>query len=116
MFTDRIQKLAKEHNITIAQMLKDLGLGQGTFATWKKRGTIPNGETLFNLAAYFNVTVEYLLGKSEERTAGTKTGLTPKEYKIIKAYRAKPEMQAAVDTLLGVESGTDVSEDVAQLG
>lgn len=67
MFTERIQNLAKSKNIKIAQMLKDLNMGQGTFSTWKKRGTVPNGETLQKIADYFGVTVDYLLGKTDNK-------------------------------------------------
>lgn len=38
--------------------------------------------------------------------------ITKHEINIIKAYRAKPEMQAAVDKLLGVESGDTIIEDM----
>ncbi len=64
MITNIIQALADEKGVTIAQMLKDLHLGQGTFSTWKKRGTTPSGEHLSKIADYFGVTVDYLLGKA----------------------------------------------------
>lgn len=38
--------------------------------------------------------------------------ITKHEINIIKAYRAKPEMQAAVDKLLGVENGDTIIEDM----
>ena len=61
-FTERLEKIIKEKGITKNKMLKDLNFGTGTFATWKKRGTIPNGDMLSKIADYFNVTTDYLLG------------------------------------------------------
>lgn len=119
MFTERIQNLAKSKNIKIAQMLKDLNMGQGTFSTWKKRGTVPNGETLQRIADYFGVTVDYLLGKPDEKEPEPRERIffsyakESEEFHrllepIIKdptpiqtAYdKASPEIQAAVRKLL----------------
>ena len=54
-------------------MLNDLHFGAGTFATWEKRGTVPNGEILSKIANYFNVSTDYLLGneqiKSPDKTS-----------------------------------------------
>lgn len=65
MFTERIKELANRDGITIAQMLRDLGMGHATFSAWVKRGTIPNGEALQKIANYFDVSVDYLLGKKD---------------------------------------------------
>lgn len=61
MFIESVQELVAKKGITVAKMLKDLGLGQGTFSTWKQRGTVPGGETLRKIADYFDVSVDYLL-------------------------------------------------------
>ena len=38
--------------------------------------------------------------------------ITPHELNIIRAYRSKPEMQKAVDTLLGIEHNGDIIKDI----
>lgn len=38
--------------------------------------------------------------------------ITPHELNVIRAYRAKPEMQKAVDTLLGIEHNGDIIKDI----
>lgn len=40
-----------------------------------------------------------------EEAVNNELPLTPHEKKVITAYRSRPEMQTAVDTLLGVEKG-----------
>ena len=66
VFCERVRKLIDERKINVNRFRTDLGLGVSTFATWEKRGTIPNGETLEKIADYFNVSVDYLLGKEKE--------------------------------------------------
>lgn len=60
-FTDTLQLLISEKGITKNKMLTDLELGTGTFNTWLKRDSLPNGDTLVKIAKYFNVSVDYLL-------------------------------------------------------
>lgn len=66
VFTDRVSMLIKERGISKSAMLKDLHMGSGIFATWEKRGTIPGGDTLGILAEYFQVSVDYLLGRTND--------------------------------------------------
>ncbi len=49
-------------------------MGQGTFSTWKTRGTVPSGATLQKIAEYFGVSVDYLLGKSEQKEKPSEEG------------------------------------------
>lgn len=65
MFISRLIGLISEKGISKNKMLKDLGLGAGTLATWQARNSIPNGEILSRLADYFNVTTDYLLGNTD---------------------------------------------------
>jgi transcriptional regulator with XRE-family HTH domain len=59
---DKIEQLCKKRNISIAKMLSDLNLARGIANNWKKRGTMPNGETIIKIANYFGVSSDYLLG------------------------------------------------------
>lgn len=43
---------------------KDLGISSGTISQWKN-GSIPSGEKLIQIAEYFNVSVDYLLGRED---------------------------------------------------
>lgn len=65
-FIENVLGLIDKNGITKNKMLKDLGMGTGTFNTWEKRGTIPSGETLSKIAAYFNVSIDYLLGNEQK--------------------------------------------------
>jgi transcriptional regulator with XRE-family HTH domain len=65
MFLDRFNNLVKLKGITINQALIDIGLNTSSFVNWKQRGTVPSGETLIKIADYFKVSVDYLLGQSD---------------------------------------------------
>lgn len=66
MFIETLKGLMSEKKVTTNKMLTDLGLGKNSMINWTKRGTIPNGETLQKLADYFNVSVDYLIGKEKK--------------------------------------------------
>lgn len=41
----------------------ELGVSSATLTKWKN-GSIPNGETLIKISEYFNVSIDYLLGRT----------------------------------------------------
>lgn len=66
-FISRIEELLKNRRIQKNKMLSDLNLSVNSFTNWKNRGTVPSGDTLQKIADYFGVTVDYLLGKEQEK-------------------------------------------------
>lgn len=66
MFYDIFDDLCKRSGRPVSKVRKDLGISQSTVASWKSRGLTPKAETLQRLSEYFNVSVEYLLGKKDE--------------------------------------------------
>lgn len=62
---DRIQKLCKNRNITIAALERECGLGNATIKKW---GTsTPSGDKLSRVADHFGVSTDYLLGREENK-------------------------------------------------
>lgn len=76
VFYERITELCKETGDKLTPLLQKLGMPAGNIARWKSE-TVPYGETLTKLADYFNVSTDYLLGKTEKRQAPE--GLTAKD-------------------------------------
>lgn len=58
---DRIDELAKLKGITRKDLSKNIGRNPSTIATWKTRNIIPPADILYEIANYFNVTIDYLL-------------------------------------------------------
>lgn len=59
MVLKKIEKLAKENNISIGALEKKLGFGNATIRSWGKCS--PSIEKLKKVADYFGVSVEYFL-------------------------------------------------------
>lgn len=58
----RIKRLCIKRNISIARLEQDTGLANGSIRKWGK--TLPSSDRLQKVADYFNVTTDYLLGRS----------------------------------------------------
>lgn len=63
MFIERTLELIKEKQISKNKLLTDLNLSKNSFVDWQNRGTIPSAETVIKIADYFDVSVDYLLGR-----------------------------------------------------
>lgn len=62
---DRIIALIEERGITASRMLLDLGLSRSAVTEWEKGKAKPSAESIIKIADYFNVSSDYLLGRSE---------------------------------------------------
>lgn len=62
----RIQELCKEQGTTLSKLEQTLGFGRGAIYKWGKSN--PSTEKLHLVASYFNVSIDYLLGTTEDRT------------------------------------------------
>lgn len=56
-----IKILCVNKGITLSALEKSLGLGNGSISKWDK--ATPSGDRLAKVADYFNVTIDYLLGR-----------------------------------------------------
>lgn len=64
MFWQRLCELCEKNNTNPSKVATDLGLSNATATKWKK-GSIPNGITLGEIATFFNVTTDFLLGRTD---------------------------------------------------
>ena len=69
MFYDIYQNLCNGINKSPSRVALDLGINKASVTYWKKEGKTPNTEILQKVADYFNVSVDYLLEKEEEKTS-----------------------------------------------
>lgn len=69
MFYDTYLALCQRKNVSPTRAALEIGLSKSTPTTWKKRGLTPQGETLNKIAAYFGVSVGYLLGNEPKEKA-----------------------------------------------
>ena len=88
-FFDILENLCKQHNTKVTNVLEKIGLSRSKGTAWRN-GSIPNGEILVELAKYFNVSVDYLLGYSPETTKD------PKVEKLLALADILNESQVAI--------------------
>lgn len=63
----KIRDLRLEKKMSMVQVSKDLNLPYTTYVNYEKGEREPNSETLVKIADYFGVSVDYLIGRNEER-------------------------------------------------
>lgn len=96
-----IKEVAKERGTATGEMLAELGLNKNTLSSMTSRGSWLQADSLGRIADYLNCSTDYLLG----RTTAPEQPMqfqTTKEQKILAAYKAHPELQPAIDKLLGI--------------
>ena len=75
-FSNRVKILRLENQLTGTELSAMFSQTKSAVSSWEKRGRQPSQEILIQLAVYFNVSLDYLLGLSDDRTpisAGTKS-------------------------------------------
>lgn len=68
IFSNRLKSLRKEKGLTLEQMAKDLGTTKVTLSRYENGSREPKGETLNTLADYFNVSIDYLFARTDNKT------------------------------------------------
>lgn len=66
MFWQRFYSLCVEAKTKPNPVAKELGVSSGAVTKWKN-GTVPPADVLIKIATYFSVSVDYLLGKTDQR-------------------------------------------------
>lgn len=60
---DKVVDLSKKHDLTLVELAEKLNLSRHAFYSWKTSS--PKAETLKKVADYFEVSTDYLLGRTE---------------------------------------------------
>lgn len=63
-FFKKYEKLCKEAGKTPTGVALELGLSRASVTRWRNNG-MPSAEALLSIADYFNVSTDYLLGRTE---------------------------------------------------
>ncbi|WP_161979579.1 helix-turn-helix domain-containing protein [Streptococcus sp. S784/96/1] len=69
MFQERLKDLRIKAGLTQKQVAEHFNIKQPTYAQWENGRTKPKEATLKKFAQYFNVSIDYLTGKSDIKDA-----------------------------------------------
>ena len=87
MFIKRLEELMEESNISEYKLTQELQLSKSAIWNWKK-GCQPSADKVIKLADYFEVSTDYLLGRSDETgIVRSNANLAPDEAELLDLYR-----------------------------
>lgn len=66
-FSERLKKLRKDAGLTQVDVAEKLGISQPAYASWERGVKKPTQENLVKIAQILNVSIDYLVGNSEEK-------------------------------------------------
>ena len=66
-FSERLKKLRKDAGLTQVNVSEKLGISQPAYASWERGIKKPTQDNLVKIAQVLNVSVDYLVGNSEEK-------------------------------------------------
>lgn len=65
-FSERLKKLRKDTGLTQVDVAEKLGISQQAYASWERGMKKPTQDNLVKIAQILNVSVDYLVGNSQE--------------------------------------------------
>ena len=92
---NRIKELRIEKGLTLQQLSHEIHIGKSTLASYESRGVIPRVDKSKALADFFEVSVDYLLGRSEYKEPADKRI----ELKIERNHSEIKQLQSDLDEL-----------------
>lgn len=95
MFADRIKRLRNEKGISQQELARIVGKTQQAIAIWEKGQYEPDHDALNMLADYFGVTIDYLLGRTDDPSPKDGQHVNDDEaLEYLDELHKRPEMKA----------------------
>lgn len=66
--SERLLALRQERSLSQRSLVKEMGLALNTYVRYERGEREPDASTLARIADFYGVTLDYLVGRSEERT------------------------------------------------
>lgn len=103
MLAQNIKKARTDKHLSQRALADIIGVSQQTIGSWEVGRTSPDNEMLKKLAAFFNVSVDYLLGRTDEPGGfqngdGGNEAVAEKEVKTVKS-KDYVELHRLIDEL-----------------
>lgn len=113
-FPQRISQLVNESGRSATQIASDLGLAKQTISAWKTGKNSPKQPTVYTLAAYFNVSIGWLMGYDVPMQGDAAANTATPEYRLIarEAGKLNPDDQRKlIDMMKVMFNGLDAQEE-----
>ncbi len=92
-FNDRLKQLREEVDISMNELAKSIGVSNAAICKWEQGIAEPKVTYLIKLSEYFDCTIDYLIGKTNEFQFSSQNEnaqplkLSEKEKSLIEMYR-----------------------------
>lgn len=88
MFAERLKQLRKKYGVTQEQLASVIGVERSSIGKYEgKSRVIPSDDIKYRIAEFFNVSVDYLLGKTDTPFPAGQIELNEREIFLITNYR-----------------------------
>lgn len=103
MRNDRLKESRQKSRLTQDELAEKLHTNKTQISRWERGESVPHAETLIVLSRLLSVSVDYLLGLSDEPTIRVRfDNLTPEEMLILTALR-QGEREEALKIIINSE-------------
>ncbi len=86
IMVENLKKLRNELGISQQYLADKIGVSQQSINKYENHGVEPDITTLISIADFFNVTVDYLIGRTSDKS-NTSDKLTEPERYLIREYK-----------------------------
>ena len=117
MIGERLRDLRDEHELTQVKVAKLLGVSQAAYQRYESGDRAVPDEVKIFLAQYYNVTIDYLLGKTNDRASAIISDLDNKKVKYADLTEAQKKMINRMDELSDEEQENlyDIADNFLKL-
>jgi len=91
---DRVKRLREGKNLTQKEVSELLEIGEKEIWRYKNEPSNPTSSKLTKLALFFNVSTDYLLGLTDNKTGSVGDDLDEQETEVIEALRSGDKLKA----------------------
>ena len=104
MFAERLNELRKNKGLNQPELAKELNVAKQTVSNWENNNRTPDNEMLIKIANYFDVSLDYLLGRTDNPNCSVlSTNYKGKEIELTINSKSnnytQEQIQALVDKL-----------------
>lgn len=112
-FSEKLKKLRKDKKITQEELAKIINVERSSIGKYESSNTIPSNDTLIKIATYFNVSIDYLLGKTEtpNNTPANIYPISKKKFPLLGEIACGKPIFASEDRESYIMAGTDINAD-----
>lgn len=100
---NRIRELRKKRKLTMKKLGNEIGMSESTISLYENEKRQPDKETLVLIANYFDVSLDYLLCREDEKPAVNDSGLDERIVNLLSDL-SPDEVQRVRDFVSGLKA------------